>query len=870
MLPLREYQKRSLEALEEYLGRVNQHGAKTAFVIQTERPYRSVTVLPELPYVCLRVPTGGGKTLMACHALGITAKIYLQAEHAICLWLTPSNVIRDQTLAALRDREHPYRQAVDARFSGQVRVMDLAEALYVQRGTLEGETCIIVSTLAALRVEDTDGRKVYEPAGALSHHFTDLGEKLLAVLERREDGTIPHSLANLLRLWRPVVIMDEAHNARTPLSFETLARFNPSCTIEFTATPETAHQPEKELFASNVLHHVSAAELKAEDMVKLPIKLRTHGDWKEIVAEALQMQRSLEESAKEEEKQSGEYLRPVVLLQAQPRHQQRQTLTVEVVKKSLIEDFKLPEEQIKIATGEIRELDDVKDFFAPTCPVRFIITVQALREGWDCPFAYILCTVSEISTPRAVEQVLGRIIRMPQARRKEREELNCAYAFAASPRFTEAAQALKDALVENGFERLETEDLVTAQASQPKLPLTAGLFPEVSQKVTQKPDLSKLEPETCSKVQYDEQQCAIVAIAPLTEQDVMAISDCFSNPTDQYAVGQLQQASQALSPAEIEPPKKKEAFKVPALAIRVQGELEIFEESHFLDTKWNLAECDASMSKEDFASAIDKGTVGELDINKNGHIEVHFIHQLHEQLALVGTEPGWTIASLANWLDHQIPHPDIPQAQSSLFIHNVLTSLTETRCLGIDELARRKFDLRRAIDFKMRTYRNEQTKKSYNLMLFQVGGKDIEVSPELCFSFTEEQYSPNWYYEGAYKFKKHYFTHIGELKEEGEEFECATIIDQMPDVKLWVRNLERRLDSSFWLQTSSDRFYPDFVAMLNDGRILVIEYKGEDRWSNDDSKEKRAVGDLWADRSKGHCLFVMPKGKDWKAIKKVL
>jgi len=72
--------------------------------------------------------------------------------------------------------------------------------------------------------------------------------------------------------------------------------------------------------------------------------------------------------------------------------------------------------------------------------------------------------------------------------------------------------------------------------------------------------------------------------------------------------------------------------------------------------------------------------------------------------------------------------------------------------------------------------------------------------------------------------------------------------------------------SSFWLQTSTDKFYPDFVAELKDGRMLVVEYKNEKDWSNDDSKEKRAVGDLWADRSGGRCLFAMPKGMDFGAI----
>ena len=163
MLQLRNYQERSLDALEAYLGLVTQHGASNAFYMQTNRPYVAIKQLPGLPYVCLIVPTGGGKTFMACHAVGIAAKSYLQLPCNLPLARALEYHPRANP-AALRDREHPYRQALDARFSGQVRVMDLKEALYIQRNTLQGETVIIVSTLAAFRVNDTEGRKVYEPA----------------------------------------------------------------------------------------------------------------------------------------------------------------------------------------------------------------------------------------------------------------------------------------------------------------------------------------------------------------------------------------------------------------------------------------------------------------------------------------------------------------------------------------------------------------------------------------------------------------------------------------------------------------------------------------------------------------------------------
>ena len=796
MLQLRQYQERSLDALEGFLKLATQHGAQMAFILQTNRPYLAVRQLPGLPYVCLRIPTGGGKTLMACHAMGIAAKTFLQIDRAVCLWLVPSNTIREQTLAALRNREHPYRQALDSRFAGQVRAMNLMEALYVQRSTLEGETVIIVATLAALRVEDTDGRKVYEPCGALSHHFSGLDASLEAMLERREDETIPHSLANVLRLWRPLVIMDEAHNARTPLSFDTLARFRPSCIIEFTATPETIHNPQRESFASNVLHHVSAAELKAEDMVKLPIKLRTRGDWKEVVAEAVEMQRALERCANEEEKRTGEYLRPIVLLQAQPRSQERPTLNVEVVKKTLIEDFKIPEEQIAVATGQTREIADV-NLLERSCPLRFIITVQALKEGWDCPFAYVLCSVAEISSSRAVEQILGRVLRLPQARRKQNSELNCAYAFAASPRFIDAATALKDALVENGFQRLEANQLVTAQERTGDLFEESALFAHASEPVSQRPDLTALDEAIRQRVTYEDGTRELAVTGALSHWEMETLKACFIAPEDRAAVERIYHVLQGYAVGPAPSREKRPPFRVPLLGIRVDGHLEIFEESYFKDIEWRLADCDAVLSDVEFPTQEAAGETGEVDVSGAGRVEIRFIDQLHEQLTLLNPEPGWDVASLVNWLDREIPHPDITQAQAAVFIHNLVMDLMVGRGLTVEQLARQKFRLRNAIEAKIAKHRDAQASSAYNGLLFGAGKGSIEVTPDLCFEFKEGQYSPNWYYQGNFEFCRHYFRTIGELKAEGEEFECAMFIDKLPQIAYWVRNLERRPDSSF-------------------------------------------------------------------------
>ena len=158
-------------------------------------------------------------------------------------------------------------------------------------------------------------------------------------------------------------------------------------------------------------------------------------------------------------------------------------------------------------------------------------------------------------------------------------------------------------------------------------------------------------------------------------------------------------------------------------------------------------------------------------------------------LQLLYPEPGWTVPALANWLDRQIPHRDIPQAQSSLFIANVLTGLTQARNVTVEQLARQKYRLRNAIAAKIDLHRKAQAKQSFDRLLFDVASPNIEVSPEICFQYDENRYAPSNYYDGPLPFRKHYFPRVGELEGEGEQFECATVIDGLPQVKFWVRNL---------------------------------------------------------------------------------
>jgi type III restriction enzyme len=877
MFQLKNYQEKALETLRQYLRACGDlQDASMAFYKVTEElwgqglPYRAIkepSELADIPYVCLRLPTGGGKTLLGCHAIAVANKEYLKQENSLVLWLVPSNAIKDQTLNALRDREHAYRQALDSTL-GQVTVMDLSEALYLQQAVLTGSTVVIVATLQAFRVEDKDGRKVYEGAGALQHHFQNLPTEIFNKLDRDETGLVPYSLANVMRIRRPLVIVDEAHNARTELSFDTLARFQPSAIIEFTATPDSSKNP------SNVLHSVSAAELKAENMIKLPIRLETHTDWQALLSDAIAQRVDLEKKADFERRRSGDYMRPIMLIQAQPHRHGRDTLTVEVIEKTLIEDHHISENQIARATGEDKGLENV-DLSDDKCEIRYVITVQALREGWDCPFAYVLCSVAEQRSIGAVEQILGRVLRLPYCRPKEIPELNRAYAFVASPNFIEAAQNLIDALVENGFNRQEAKDFikpVNTEQGTPGLELWRRTPPPKTITLPEVPDPKRLSVELRDKVEIHQENKTITLKGVLYPEEETEVMKLFvGHDVKDIWITEVRRYKTEVEELFKSPAERRLPFQIPVLCIKRAEQLELFEEDHLLGRGWDLNGYDAKLTPQEFSALSGEGgQFGEIDVGVEGKIKSKFIPDLNRQLQLIEAVENWTDAQLIHWLDRDLLFMELSSQEKEIFLTKMISDLLDYRGMNLGQLVRKKFELRKIAEQKIKACRHEARNKIFQELLFGENTDQVVVSPEKYFTFHPDQYPRRFDCPASDTFNKHYYPKVGELDGEGEQFLCAQFIDQMEEVEFWVRNLERQGSFSFWLQTATDKFYPDFVCKLKDGRYLVIEYKGADRWSNDDSKEKRRLGELWALKSGGQCLFVMPKGKDWGAIKAVV
>ncbi|MFI4911988.1 MAG: DEAD/DEAH box helicase [Sedimentisphaeraceae bacterium JB056] len=873
MLQLKGYQQRALDALRDYFtGCRKTENADDAFYQTTRKwwgrgiPYHNVEELPGLPYVCLRIPTGGGKTLMACHAAGIAQRELLGNSHNVILWLVPSNAIKEQTLKALRDRRHHCREALEAAV-GRIEVLDVSQALYLQKPVADGQTVVIVSTMQAFRVDDTEGRKVYEAAGELNHHFDKISPEQSKELDCYENGKPVQSLANVLKLRHPIVIVDEAHNARTELSFTVLARFAPSCILEFTATPDTKNNP------SNILYRATAAELKAEEMIKIPIRLETNSNWEQLLAHAVSVRAGLEKKASLEQQQSGEYIRPVMLLQAQKKNKDKEVITPEILKRALIEDHLIPEEQIAIATGKVKELDGV-NISEKDCPLRFVITVEALREGWDCPFAYILYTVAENYSSKAVEQILGRVLRMPNAKNKQEEELNHAYAYASSSHWPRVAASLADALIQNGFEKLEAKDLIKPQEiSQPALcpdwEDDNGLFAEqITAKIPDIPADLKISKSVKEFVSVDAVNNTITIKGIMPENIKDKLQHSFEDEETKKIIDDLHKTSIAKKYKK-DNLRKLPTFRIPHLAIKDGTFWDQLEKTHFMDYEWDLSKQDALLTEEEYNINTKVGQIGEIDVDKEGGVQYEYLKYLWEDMKSLENTDSWNESDLVLWLDRNIPHKDIVPVDFRNFLNKAILGLIDQRGYAINQLVLDKIKLRDAIEKKVDFYRQFSEKKACELLLF---GEDspVAVSLECVFEFDRNKYPYSSFYTGAYKFKKHYYPHVGELKDKGEEFNCAVYLDELPEIKCWVRNLERKYNNSFWFQTSTDRFYPDFVCMLEDGRYLVVEYKGEDRWSNEDSKEKRLIGEQWATLSNGQCLFIMPKGNDLDAIRNII
>lgn len=891
------YQQQVLDSVEAYFKACHELPSPSiAFTATTERlwgrgnPYNPLSGFPlDMPYFCLRVPTGGGKTWLAAKSVQLVNTHLLRCEHSVILWLVPSKPIREQTIKALKDRSHPYHAAL--REAGPITVLDLEEAKSVTRATLDTSTTVIVATRQAFQVEEEECRKVYQSSGALMHHFDNLSpaqrDELLTDGEGSE-RTTPYSLANVLRLRRPFVIVDEAHNSRTELAFDMLARFRPSGVMELTATPDLERTP------SNVLHSVSAAELKAEEMIKLPVVLETEPNWQQCLADAIGRRDALHKLADEERRTGAPYLRPLVLIQSEPRRAGIEVLDFEKVKNELITNHGIPAGEIVVATGEEKGLEQIDADYKlgiadPACPVKFVITQKALAEGWDCPFAYILVSMASLSSATAVEQLLGRVLRQPGASHRQAKALNQSYAFVVSRNFAETAGALRDRLVAGaGFERREVMEFVTAaKAEQARLDLEghAGrvVVRPIAITLSEKPDLKNVPKPVRDKVSWDGKLNTLTISTPLTEDEAEVLK---ASVTSESAAAAIVEAAEVSRTTAIEffqtPAELGERFRVPQLALRVQGELALFDDPEVLEYLWDLSPYDAAPTADDLTvlgAALKVSDGGEIDINEKGQVISRFLPDLQRDLNLVYQPENWDEVRIATWLCRNLPEPSLTHPSKQAFVAAWLIDLLRRPGFTLARANLQKFLIRNLIEARIRELHKKAIGKAFQQTLFGDGAAErVAVTDQYAFEFHAQAYAPSRDYDGRFgyfDFREHFYGRMGDF-DSREEFECACQLDRLAQqdrIQFWVRNLVRREGCSFFLQKADGRFYPDFLCRLpgpegQPGPVLAVEYKGADRWNG--AGDDRLIGGLWAGLSEGRCRFVMVRDKRWEWIEEKL
>ena len=499
-----------------------------------------------------------------------------------------------------------------------------------------------------------------------------------------------------------------------------------------------------------------------------------------------------------------------------------------------------------------------------------MITVDKLTEGWDCPSAYVLGSIGNVATETAVEQILGRVLRMPHATPTGVPALDRAYAVVQSPDIVRTAQSLRDALVKRcGFDGASVQDAFRiSRTANPQRSLALS-----GMQLMEAPRLQDLPDSVRAKLEFTPSDGMLRVNTPLSFDETRQVRTVVTNLIDQQAVDDYwnRERSPGIAIKQLE--DYATPIRIPQLTVVTPARRTLFEPRELEEYSWNLDECDPKLDESAFDGAYEAGARTTIGTDDAGGTRVYAVERIRvPRVWLFDDGEPWTEVDLIRWLNQEL-HKDsrfmgITAIESAAWLQRVVTHLAMTRGIDLGVLVRKRHALADAVIPRMRDHGVDQVRRVAELLFKDLAVAKVETSYDLPFTLVEQAYAPSSQYSGVHLYRKHAFEKVADMNH--EEAECAKHIDDCPVVGRWVRNLDREPAHGFSLPLSPGHFFPDFIAELTDGRVAVIEYKGAHLADSRGELYKKSVGDLWARQSNGKAVFGWVVDRNWSAIESTL
>jgi len=609
--------------------------------------------------------------------------------------------------------------------------------------------------------------------------------------------------------------------------------------LDLTATPK------KE---SNIISYVDAVQLKNEHMVKLPVIVYNRDSQSEVLIDAIDLRNKLEEIASAEYAKTGKYIRPIALFQAQPKGKEDAT-TFEKLRDKLV-DAGIPAEQIAIRTADVNELENV-ELMSPSCPIRYIITVNALKEGWDCPFAYILASLANKTSQVDVEQILGRILRLPHTSQHTQSALNMSYVLTSSNDFNNTVAHIVKGLNSAGF---SDKDYRIGESAKPQIPEQPAEqitlpdqqgYPETGTPLeTTQEDFSGLDGKLIGaelERRRGQAQTPEIALKADTMLDAAAevekaYTDAIQQTGNDPVMDNLPwEVRDKVKSFQVNPQFREdiETLQIPQFFLKVEQSLFTDGSLELLD-KEMLAEGFTLKGKAydiDFAAADDE--IREIDVREqDGGLPKVFKMESAEQ------------RYFKEWFNNLPPESRVRQCKDMMF--NQLNKLNMVDAVELKAYINRIVDdmdkaqltaMEKAplgyaakIRAKIETLLEAHYRETFE--------KWLETERIVCMPSFRLPASIHPASNTDIYARSLYTAEDGDMN----KLEQKLIVEMtaLPNVRWWHRNIARQ---GFAIN-GFIKHYPDILIMTKSGKLICAETKGE-HLKNDDSREKIALGQAW-------------------------